>query len=275
MRLLFRGCWLLGLAGSAFVLRGADAVLPPAHATIPPPLADALAKLPQDFDHWAYTETRRFTDLKGRVKETITRFDPSKPYAEQFTPIKINNLEPTKKQLEEYRKRGERRGKRLEQEDGEGKIPAAQTPSLNINGSTLPVDLEHAILHTDGPAGQLLYEIPLKSDPKSPVPIEKFQLFARLNAENHALENVSLKLRESFRVKLIANIKSGEASIDFTSIDPKFNPFPTSLTGDGRVSFFFIPLGGQFEIKRTDFQRVKPYHEKFGVKIGPLKALDF
>jgi len=28
-------------------------------------------------------------------------------------------------------------------------------------------------------------------------------------------------------------------------------------------------------VKRTEFQRVKPYSDKFGVKIGPLKALDF
>jgi hypothetical protein len=37
----------------------------------------------------------------------------------------------------------------------------------------------------------------------------------------------------------------------------------------------FIPVGGRFGMKRTDFQRVKPYSEKFGVKIGPMKALDF
>ena len=27
--------------------------------------------------------------------------------------------------------------------------------------------------------------------------------------------------------------------------------------------------------QRTEFQRVKPYSDRFGVTIGPLKALDF
>ena len=272
-----RRCFfLLALPWLVLVRAWADEPTTPAVASaIPAPLQDALKKLPQDFDHWAYTETRRMTDTKGRVKETIMRFDPSKPYAGQFAPIKIDGKEPTPRQLDDARKRGERRGQRLEREDGKVKPPSDEPPTLNLNGSKVAVDLEHAVRLPDAPAGGLLYEIPLKNDGKSSIPVEKFQLVVRLNAETHALENLALKLRSSFRMKLIANIKSGEANIDFTTIDPKFNNYPTLMSGDALVSVFFISMGGKFENKRTEFQRVKPYSEKFGVKIGPLKALDF
>jgi hypothetical protein len=242
---------------------------------IPPPLADALAKLPQDYDHWAYTETRNVTDMKGRATETVIRFDPSKPYAEQFTPLKIEGKEPSSRQLEDYRKRGERRGKRIERDEAEGKTPGMRATRLNINGNNISVDLERAVLRPDAPPGALLYDVPLKNDGSSSLPVEKFQLQARLNAGTHALENVTFKLREPLRVKLIANIKSGEASIDFTTIDPKFNSYPTAMTGDAKASILFISIGGKFKNQRTDFQRVKPYSERFGVKIGPTKALDF
>jgi hypothetical protein len=269
-RWIFRMLLMLACARAAFAADEPSAA-PPA---VPPPLQDALQKLPLDFDHWAYTETRRITDTKGHVKETVMRFDPSKPYAEQFTPLKIDGQPPTKHQLEQARKHGEERGKRLEREEAEGKRGTAD-PRLSLNGANVGVDLEHATLLPNPPAGGLVYEIPLKNDGKATVPVEKFQLLVRLNAESHAVENVAFKLREPFRVKLIANIKSGEANIDFTRVDPKYNTIPTAMSGDATASIFFFSFGGKYESKRTDFQRVKPYSEKFGVQIGPLKTIDF
>jgi hypothetical protein len=29
------------------------------------------------------------------------------------------------------------------------------------------------------------------------------------------------------------------------------------------------------DTKRTDFQRVKPFNERFGVKVGPVQVLEF
>ena len=54
-------------------------------------LKDAMKGSAQDTEHWAYTETTRIQDKKGKkFEETIVRFDPSKPYAEQYTPLKID-----------------------------------------------------------------------------------------------------------------------------------------------------------------------------------------
>jgi len=34
-------------------------------------------------------------------------------------------------------------------------------------------------------------------------------------------------------------------------------------------------VGRTYELKREAFQRVKPYAERFGVEVGPLKTLDY
>jgi hypothetical protein len=270
------------LAGISFILllgfaraEEATAPAPAAEPPVPPLLLDALTKVSQDFDRWAYTETRTSADTDGKSKgETIVRFDPSKPYAEQFTPIKINGEPPTEKQRQSYRSRGEGRGKRLERDEAAGKAPGGDMARLRINGENAPVDLAHATIASETPTS-VTYLVPLLRDAKTSLPVEKFELLARVNKERRAFENVSLRLRESFRMKLIVKIQSGEANIDFTVPDPKFVPVPTEFRGGGTVSVMFIKFGGNFDVKRTEYQRVKPYSEKFGVKIGPLKALDF
>ncbi len=79
----------------------------------------------------------------------------------------------------------------------------------------------------------------------------------------------------AFRVKLVVKVKTGEASIDFGAVDPARDPIPVQMSGDATATVLFLKFGGSFDVKRTEFQRVKPYSERFGVKIGPMKALDF
>jgi hypothetical protein len=50
---------------------------------------------------------------------------------------------------------------------------------------------------------------------------------------------------------------------------------PAGVQADGAGSILFIPIGGSFDLRRTDIPRVKPYRERLDVKIGPLKVLDF
>jgi hypothetical protein len=76
-------------------------------------------------------------------------------------------------------------------------------------------------------------------------------------------------------MRLVVNVKAGAATIDFSVANPKHASVMTSVTGEGTASVMFVKFGGSFDVKRTDFQRVKPFSEKFGVKIGPMKALDF
>jgi hypothetical protein len=242
---------------------------------IPPPLFDALAKVARNFDRWAYTETRIGTDEHGVPQpETVIRFDPSKPYAEQFLPLKIDGKPPTEHQLKEYRHRGEKRGEKFAKEEAEGKAPGSQPPRFGIAGSTAGIDLVHAVVVSETP-DSVTYEVPLRNDGHGTLPVEKFQLFARVNRTTHAFENVALRVRSAFRVKLVLKVKTGEASVDFSTVDKEHDPAAVAMAGDATATILFLKIGGSFDVKRTDFQRVKPYGDRFGVKIGPLKALDF
>ena len=64
-------------------------------------------------------------------------------------------------------------------------------------------------------------------------------------------------------------------ALDFAQIDPKHPPTLVSISGDADWSILFIGGGAAIELKRSDLRRVKPYGERFEVKIGTLKAIDF
>jgi hypothetical protein len=242
---------------------------------IPPLLYEALGKVARNFDRWAFTETRKATDEHGVPKgETVVRFDPSRPYAEQFQPLLIEGKRPTERQLKDFRRRGEKRGEKLAREEAAGKTPGSEPPRFGINGSTATVDLAHAVVASEN-ADSVTFEVPLKNDGHGTLPVEKFQLFARVNRQHGTFENVALRVRSAFRVKLVVKVRSGEASVDFARVDGAHDPVPVAVSGDASATVLFMKFGGSFDFKRTDFQRVKPYGERFGVKIGPLKALDF
>ena len=270
--------WVLRLA-LLFILAGLTAAAEPPALTaapeVPPLLMDALGKVAANFDRWAYTETRMMTDEHGVPQpETVVRFDPSQPYAEQYRPLQINGKPPTERQLKEFRKRGEKRGEKFAKEEAEGKVPGSEPPRFGFNGGTASIDLAHAFVASED-GGSVTYEVPLRNDGHGTLPVEKFQLFARVNRATHAFENVALRVRSAFRVKLIVKVKTGEASVDFAAVSPAHDPVPVRMNGDATATVLFMKFGGGFEVKRTDFQRVKPYGDRFGVKIGPMKALDF
>ena len=256
----------------------AAAVEPPAPAAgppIPPLLLAALGKIARNYDRWAYTETRVATDEHNVAQpRTVIRFDPSLPYAEQYLPLLVEGKPPTERQLKNFRKRGEKRGERLAKEEAEGKAPGSQLPRFGFDGGTATIDLARAVVASETPES-VTYEVPLRNDGHGTLPVEKFQLFVRVNRGAGAFENVALKVRSPFRVKLIVKVKSGAANIDFASVDPAHDPVAVRLAGDATASVFFLSFGGSFDLTRTDWKRVKPYSERFGVKIGPLKALDF
>jgi hypothetical protein len=93
---LFISLILLGLAA------GLRAVEPSRPATSEEVVLfkEAIKNTTQDTEHWAYTETTVFKSTKGKVREeTVVRFDPSKPWPEQYTPLKIEGQPPTARQL--------------------------------------------------------------------------------------------------------------------------------------------------------------------------------
>lgn len=235
---------------------------------------DALKNSSQDTEHWAYTETTTIHASKGRTHgETVVRFDPSKPYAEQFIPLKVEGKSPTERQLKEYRKRGEKRGEGVARAAESARNPGAPPPQVRVGVNRVTLDPEHPLV-VRGEGDRITFEVPVAGRSKD-VPVEKFQVLVVANRTTRLVESATLRVRESFRVKLVAKVRAGEARLDFAVVDPKFGPVITAMTGDFNLSLLFIPVNATFERTRTEWKRVKSYDERLQVKIGPLQLLDF
>ncbi|MEN9634099.1 MAG: hypothetical protein RL077_2503 [Verrucomicrobiota bacterium] len=256
---------LLGLcAGLARAAEPASALGRPATAEELAMLSNALERTAQDLRRWAYTESRVVKDEKGKVKtDVVVRFDPSKPYPDQWSPISVNGRQPTSSEQQKYRRQGERAQQREETGEGSGR------PSLgeSIDLRTASIALETADAWT--------FEVPLKKVANVRFPPEKFQVLVRIGKATRALEQIAVKLRASFRSKLIVKVKSGEGVLEFAAVNPKYPPTLISINGDASASVFFVSIGGLLELKRTDIKHVKPFDERFDVQIGTLRAIDF
>jgi hypothetical protein len=183
----------------------------------------------------------------------VVRYDPSRPYDQQWTPLQIDGKPPTGSQIKKYhRDYVTRREKRLTL--GEVLLLARAT----VTGET---------------AAAVTFEVPLGKNQRFPA--EKIRVLIRVNKEQRAIEHIAVRLHEPFRVMLVAKVKSGEADLTFGTVDPQFAPPITSIRAVGLGSILFVTLGGAYDQTRTDFKRVKPYSDRFGVKIGPLKVIDF
>lgn len=260
--LLSVGCFALV---AATVGRGADDRRAPT-ADEQTWLQDTVRRTVTELPRWAYTETRIMRDEKGRPKnQAVVRYDPSKPYEQQWTPLEVNGRPPTEKDFAKYRRRGEQARKREESPVP----PRDDRPSLGEL-----IELSYARVAEETPT-HLVFEVPLRKQNNTRFPPEKFVVLARLDKVRKTLESVAVNLREPFRLKLVAKVKSGEGRMEFTTVDPKFAPTMTAIQGDASVSILFVSVGGELDLKRTDFKRVKPYGDKFEVQIGELKALDF
>ena len=109
--LMHRLTLLLAALGLALPLRAA-----------PPPLIEEdIGKMAVNFDHWAYTETIVEKNGKGKMlSETVVRFDPSRPFADQFTVLSVDGKSPTLAQQKKWHKTGEQRAGRIQDAENEG-----------------------------------------------------------------------------------------------------------------------------------------------------------
>ena len=239
-------------------------------AAMPQLLQDAVKKLAQDTDRWAYTQTAIEKDGKGKAKsDVVVRFDPSKPYAQQYIPLKIDGKEPSESQIKKYRRQGEKRGERIEKESTTGVVSTSQRKSV---GELMDLEKATVIAEDDK---IVTYEVPLKQEGNERLPPEKFLVTARVNKELAALESVSAKLRSPLREKIIVKLSEGEGHIEFKTVDPKHPPQLAEIRANGSGSIFFVPIGRSYQVRREDYKRVKPFGDRFEVQIGPLKAIDF
>jgi len=244
-------------------------------AATPAPLAEALETGVDDFDCWAYTQTEQNVDAKGSIHGARSiRFDPSKPYAEQYVPLSIDGKPPTDAQKEDYRRRGEKRGKHLEEIAQKAKNPGDDKGTININGQMAKFDFEHAAIKSETPAS-ITYLVPLLPKGDNPLPVEKIRLTVQVGKAHHVLEHAEFTLLASYRFKVVAKLNAGTFAMDWQTVSPDFRPVTSGQKITYAASVLFVKFAGTQTTVRTDIQRVKPYSARFGVHIGPLKNLSF
>lgn len=251
---MFSAVWL-----AAIVRAEVDDPLDP-FAGVPAPLAEALRSFGKDAPRWAYTQ--RFTEFNRKGGENdswVARYDPSQHYDVQWTLLEKNGKPATESQQKKFRK------ERAKLEE-KGRVRLGEA-----------LDMKRAVLLPDQPGvGDVLtYEVPLRPLEGSKFPPEKFQVFVKVDHERHALRAIDLKLREHVRVALVLNVKAADAHIEFASVRDDAGPAITKITGGGAGSVMFLPVGGRIEETRSDFKRVTPYDDRFVVKPGPLRTIDF
>lgn len=240
----------------------------PLRAELPPLLEDALKNALRDRDRWAYTEAKVMRDAEGAIKSSsLVRFDPSQPYALQYTPIEIDGRPPSDRDVEKYRKLGERRASRGIHGDDERAGRIGQKLSNVIDPDQVTVVTEDATTRT--------YELGLRKSGNFQLPPEKFQVLVRIDKDHRTLEHIAVLLRSSFRVRLVLKAKSGAYGADFANPEPRFGTVLTAFHVDGKASILFVPFDLNEDVTRDGYKHVTPIDERFEVKIGPLKALDF
>ena len=242
------------------------------HAEIPPLLDDAWTKYVEDIDHWAYTETTRAFDAKGKItRETTTRYDPSKPYAEQFAVLSHTGKTPLEQMEKWAHQRGIDRGKNLEREGG---VENDAQPRIMLNGAPALADLENAAVIEEN-EHSITYVIPLRAEGGKASMIEKFETRVRVSKQQRAFDRVEIGLSKPTRMKVIAKVHALTLTIDFATVDPQFAPVATVSKDHVVATAFFRKREGGHESVRTDFKRVKPYRDRFSVEIGPSRTIDF
>lgn len=245
-----------GLFLAAIALWGGPAV----RAAVPAPLADAIQKLIHDEDHWAYTQrTQRFNKAgEPDGGPTIERYDPSLPIDEQWQLIQYSGHKPTESELGKWR----RQKAHQQKHHGEKTL-----------GDFL--DLEHATLFSSVP-DRLTFLVPLTKNSIGRFPADKLEVFMNVDPAQHTLTSFSLRPKGVFHLAGVIRIDGGEFEGRMQTILPKYAPTFVWGRGSGYgkvLGIFKVGMGG--EVNLSDFKRVMPFNDRFDVKIGDIKALNF
>ena len=230
-------------AASATVARplAADFLkLPPATEAQRAIFAEACGKLGAEPDRWAYTETSRGLEDKRVI---VTRVDPSKPEAGRCVLLSIDGKAPTPAEAQRWRDDGGNLPKPL------GDLP----PLADL------VDLKDMRIHREEPAS-VVFELPMRGG-NADFPAEKFQALFRVNKAYRSFDDITVKLRDSFRVAGVVKITEAGLQARFQTLDPAHPPQPVLLKAGGGVRILLVKLSRDFETTRADFQRVQPYVE--------------
>jgi hypothetical protein len=229
---------------------------PDPFAGVPAPLAEAVRKFGHDIERWACLQREVQYDKDGKVsEERLVRYDPSLPYDEQWTLVQKNGKDATERQAKAYREEKEKHRK-----------------DRKTLGELLELPKAAVVAETPD---SLTYEVPLRAEGNRRLPPDRFQVLFRVDRARQEFLSIEVKLRKPLRVALVGKIKQAGAKFDFMPVDARFAAPLSAIKAAGSGSVLFIPVSASYELTRTEFKRVRPYSDRFNVKLGPLKWLDF
>jgi hypothetical protein len=208
-----------------------------ATAAPPPLLVETIENWLGERDHWAFTQ--RAVEYKDGVPhERRERFDPSKEGNARWTLLAIDNQPPTAAQRAAWEKKKFKKNRRR-----------FDSPLGDY------FDFERAkVLEQD--AKSVRYSLPLRNDKNWLFPTDKVDVMVTINKETRALDHLTAKVREPFKVLLgIARITGGAIDLDF---EDAVDATPAASQPAGSVSVSVSRFGERVDFTWSEFKRVTP-----------------
>jgi hypothetical protein len=233
MRASMKTCLTLFMLLAASVLaRGAPPSL----------LEEAVESWLGERDHWAFTQRAVEYD-DGRPHERLERYDPSLPGNARWKLLAIDGHAPSPEERSAWeRRKFKKHHRRFDSPIGDY------------------FDFAHARTIRETPTA-VEYDVPLRNDKNWLFPTDRVDVAVTVNKQTRALEHLTARVREPFKVLLgIARVTGGALDLDFLSLDDGGDPQSARPSGSARVSV--SKFGERVDFTWTDFKRVTPYSER-------------
>jgi hypothetical protein len=184
---------------------------------------------------------------------------------------------PSEKQLKEWAEHYEKEAKRrdIKAMDVAPATSGEEEFYLQILNQLAVPELDRAtVLAEDDTA--VTYDVPLhKAGDTDAKRFDAFQLTARINKLQQQFERVTIRQRVTVRVAA-AKYSDGLTEIEFGSPDPRYPAVPVKLISRTTNKPLFGKANAMDDVTvRTGLKHVTPYDERFGVRIGPLRMIQF
>jgi hypothetical protein len=213
-----------------------------ARAAPPSLLEEAVQSWLGERDHWAFTQRAVEYD-GGTPHERLERYDPSLPGNARWKLLAIDGHAPTAEERAAWEKRKFKKHRRR-----------FDSPIGDY------FDFAHARTIRETPT-TIDYDVPLRSDKNWLFPTDRVDVVVTVNKQSRALEHLTARVREPFKVLLgIARVTGGALELDFLNFDDGGDPQSAKPSGSARVSV--SKFGERVDFTWTDFKRVTPYYER-------------